>query len=135
MPFTALDAEDIEPTWGTFRMVRHALGGTAFGLNQIDFPPGKVGPEHDELESGQEEIYYCISGSGTLTIDGEAVALRPGRYVLVSADAKRHPGGRSERAVVHLRRRCSRRRVRAVGATGGVKALGVRPPRRARRPR
>ena len=91
MPFTALDAEDIEPTWGTFRMVRHALGGTAFGLNQIDFPPGKVGPEHDELESGQEEIYYCISGSGTLTIDGEAVALRPGRYVLVSADAKRHP--------------------------------------------
>ena len=71
MPFTALDAEDIEPTWGTFRMVRHALGGTAFGLNQIDFPPGKGRPEHDELESGQEEIYCCISGSGTLTIDGE----------------------------------------------------------------
>ena len=56
MPYKALDADEIKLTWGTFRMVRHELGGTAFGLNQIDFPPGKVGPEHDELESGQEEV-------------------------------------------------------------------------------
>jgi quercetin dioxygenase-like cupin family protein len=91
MAYKALDADEIKLTWGTFRMVRHALGGTAFGLNQIDFPPGKIGPEHDETTSGQEEIYYCISGSGTLTIDGDAVELRPGRYILVSPDAKRHP--------------------------------------------
>ena len=91
MSYKALDADEMNVTWGTFRMVRHELGGTAFGLNQIDFPPFKVGPEHDELQSGQEEIYYCIAGSGTLTIDGDAVDLRPGRYVLVSPDAKRHP--------------------------------------------
>lgn len=91
MAFKALDASDVKLTWGTFRMMRHELGGTAFGLNQIDFPPGKQGPEHDELESGQEEVYYCISGSGTLTIDGDDVELRPGRYVLVSPDAKRRP--------------------------------------------
>ena len=64
MSYKALDADEIKLTWGTFRMVRHELGGTAFGLNQIDFPPFKVGPEHDELQSGQEEIYYCIAGSG-----------------------------------------------------------------------
>ena len=52
MAYKALDADEIAPTWGTFRMVRHALGGTAFGLNQIDFPPGKVGPEHDEARIG-----------------------------------------------------------------------------------
>jgi quercetin dioxygenase-like cupin family protein len=91
MSYKALDAEEIKLTWGTFRMVRHELGGTAFGLNQIDYPPGKAGPEHDETESGQEEIYYCLSGSGTLTIDGDAVEMRPGRYILVSADAKRRP--------------------------------------------
>ena len=91
MSYTALDADDIKLTWGTFRMVRHAIGGTAFGLNQIDYPAGKAGPEHDELKSGQEEIYYCISGSGTLTIDGDPVDLHPGRYVLVSPDAKRSP--------------------------------------------
>ena len=33
-------------------MVRPELGATAFGLNQIDFPPDKVGSEHDEAESG-----------------------------------------------------------------------------------
>jgi quercetin dioxygenase-like cupin family protein len=91
MTYRAIDARDIKPTWGTFRMVRHELGGTAFGLNQIDFPPGKVGGEHDEAQSGQEEIYYCLSGSGTLAIDGEEVEMRPGRYILVSPDAKRRP--------------------------------------------
>ena len=91
MAYKALDADDIPLTWGTFRMVRHELGGTAFGLNQIDYPPGKVGPEHDELESGQEEVYYCLSGTGALIIDGERVELRPGRYVLVSPEARRSP--------------------------------------------
>jgi len=91
MAFKAIDVDEIEPTWGTFRMVRHQLGGTAFGLNQIDFPPDKVGSEHDEGQSGQEEIYYTISGSGTLTIDGEEIEMRPGRYILVSPDAKRRP--------------------------------------------
>jgi quercetin dioxygenase-like cupin family protein len=91
MAHTALDAHEIPLTWGTFRMVRRALGGTAFGLNQIDFPPGKVGSEHDEATSRQEEIYYCISGGGTLTIDGDEVVMQPGRYVLVSADARRRP--------------------------------------------
>jgi mannose-6-phosphate isomerase class I len=79
MAFKAIDVDEIEPTWGTFRMVRHQLGGTAFGLNQI------------EGQSGQEEIYYTISGSGTLTIDGEEIEMRPGRYILVSPDAKRRP--------------------------------------------
>jgi quercetin dioxygenase-like cupin family protein len=96
MAYKALDADEIAPTWGTFRMVRHELGATAFGLNQVDFPPGKVGPEHDETESGQEEVYYCIAGSGSLTIDGEVVEMRPGRYILVSADARRNPAAGSD---------------------------------------
>jgi len=91
MSYKALDADEIKLTWGTFRMVRHELGGTGFGLNQIDLPPFKVGPEHDELKSEQEEIYYCISGSGTLMIDGDTVDMRPGRYILVSPEARRHP--------------------------------------------
>jgi len=89
--YSYVDAADVKPTWGTFRMIRHELGGSAFGLNQIDFPPGKAGPEHDEAESGQEEIYYCLAGSGTITVDGDEIELVPGRYVLVSPDAKRRP--------------------------------------------
>lgn len=91
MAHTFVDASEMEPRWGTFRMIRHHLGATAFGLNQIDFPPDKEGPEHDEVQSGQEEIYYCISGGGELTVDGDRVEMRPGRYILVSPDAKRRP--------------------------------------------
>ena len=91
MSYTFVDVDEIPYTWGTFRFVRHRLGATAFGITQIDFPPGKIGSEHDETESGQEEIYLCLSGSGTLSIDGSDVEMKPGRYVLVSAEAKRRP--------------------------------------------
>jgi quercetin dioxygenase-like cupin family protein len=91
MSFSVVDASDVEPVWGVFRPVRAKLGGGAFGMNQIDFGPDHVGVEHDELESRQEEIYVVLSGSGRLEVDGETVELRPGRYVLVSPDARRRP--------------------------------------------
>jgi quercetin dioxygenase-like cupin family protein len=96
VPYSYVDAETIPHVWGSFRFVRHHLGATAFGLSQIDFPPGKVGSEHDELESGQEEVYLCLAGSGTLTIDGDEVELVPGRYVLVSPEARRRPAAGEE---------------------------------------
>jgi quercetin dioxygenase-like cupin family protein len=89
--YSYVDVEDIPYHWGTFKFVRHHLGATAFGFAQIDFPADKVGSEHDEAESGQEEVYLCLSGSGTLEIDGETIDLKPGRYVLVSPEAKRRP--------------------------------------------
>ena len=91
MSHAVVDVEEIPYTWGTFKFVRHHLGATAFGFSQIDFPPGKVGAEHDERESGQEEVYLTLAGGGSLEIDGQAVEMRPGRYVLVPPEAKRRP--------------------------------------------
>jgi quercetin dioxygenase-like cupin family protein len=91
MAYRYVDAAEVKPVWGSFRMIRHELGGSGFGLNQIDFPPDKVGSEHDETESGQEEIYVCLTGSGKLEIDGDEVELKPGRYVLVSPESRRRP--------------------------------------------
>ena len=59
-------------------------------IRELRFWLGDAVQSYDSLIDGK--IYYCISGSGTLTIDGDPVELRPGRYVLVSPDAKRHPG-------------------------------------------
>ena len=42
-----------------------------------------VGHEHDELTTGQEELFVPLRGTGYLQIDGETVDLEPGRYVLV----------------------------------------------------
>jgi quercetin dioxygenase-like cupin family protein len=89
--YTVVDAADIPTVWGTFKFVRHALGARAFGLSQIDFPPDKVGSEHDESKSRQEEVYLTLAGAGTLEVDGETIEMKPGRYVLVSANSKRRP--------------------------------------------
>jgi quercetin dioxygenase-like cupin family protein len=91
-----VDVEEVPLTWGTFRFVRHALGATALGFSQVDFPPGKVGSEHDEAATGQEEAYVCLAGGGTLTVDGVELDLFPGRYVLVSPDATRRPAAGPE---------------------------------------
>lgn len=91
MSYKVADAADIPYTWDRFKLVRHHFGSTAFGINQIDLPANMVDKEHDEVESRQEEIYLCLTGGGTLTIDGEPVEMRPGRYILVSPEAKRQP--------------------------------------------
>ena len=91
MGYSVVDVDDVPYTWGSFRFVRHHLGATAFGFTQIDFPPDKVGSEHDETASGQEEVYLTLSGDGKLEVDGETIEMRPGRYVLVPPMSKRRP--------------------------------------------
>lgn len=96
MGYSVVDVADVPYRWGTFKFVRHQLGATAFGFAQVDFPPDKVGSEHDESESKQEEVYLTLSGNGTLEIDGDVVEMRPGRYVLVPPEAKRRPSAGPE---------------------------------------
>ena len=73
------------------RFVRRELGATAFGLNHFTLAPGVSGREHDEQDSGQEEVIVILSGSGTLQVDGDEVELRPGRFVRIDPEATRVP--------------------------------------------
>ncbi len=94
MGYTLINRDDpsIESFRGAFFKIRRALGTTAIGINEIRFPPGIEGPEHDELDTGHEEIYIVLEGSGTFTIDGEAVPVVVGDYLRVDADARRQAG-------------------------------------------
>jgi quercetin dioxygenase-like cupin family protein len=87
--YTVVDASDVEAMRGAFRKMRLALGTNAFGINQIELPPGVSGPEHDEEDTTHEEVYVCLAGSGTLAVAGEQVALEPGRYVRVGPTVSR----------------------------------------------
>ena len=90
MGYKMCDAADVETVNGVFRPIRRALGLTAFGINQEEFPPNADGyPDHDHSEDGQEEVFYVLDGSGTMVVDGEDVELKPGRYVWVEAESKR----------------------------------------------
>jgi uncharacterized cupin superfamily protein len=83
------DDPSVETVRGAFKKIRRAIGTTAFGLNEITLPPGTSGLEHDESNTGHEEVYAVLDGHGTMTIDGEEVAVRAGDYLRIDADATR----------------------------------------------
>ena len=91
MGYTLINHDDptIESFRGAFFKIRRALGSTSIGINEVRFPAGAEGPEHDELDTGHEEIYVILEGTGTFTIDGDAVTVGSGDYLRVDADAKR----------------------------------------------
>jgi quercetin dioxygenase-like cupin family protein len=74
---------------GRRKLVARSLGARAVRMNQFDSGPDQPGFEHDERESGQEEVYVALRGRGVLRVDGDEVELEPGRYVLVPPEATR----------------------------------------------
>lgn len=85
---SGLDAEGPD---GAVRKVRRALGARAFGFNYFTLEPNAEGREHDHSESGQEEVYFVIKGSGIMRVDGEEIELHPGRFVRVDPESRRLP--------------------------------------------
>jgi len=89
--YTAKSIEEMETGFGGgFVKARAELGVTAFGMQVIQLPP-EYGdyPEHDHAESGQEEVFLAISGSGWIEIEGERVELDRKTFVRVGPEAKR----------------------------------------------
>jgi uncharacterized cupin superfamily protein len=86
VPYAIADAANYE---GRRKQIRQALGVTAFGINQYESPPGFETRKHDELDSGQEEVYVGLAGQGVIRIEDEEVDFGPGRYVFVPPELTR----------------------------------------------
>jgi quercetin dioxygenase-like cupin family protein len=86
MAYRMLDISTIE---GRRKLVAAGLEARAIRMNQFDNEPDQAGKEHDERESGQEEIYTALRGSGVIVVDGEEIPLEPGRYILVEPSSTR----------------------------------------------
>ena len=89
--YTAKRLDEMEASFGgAFVKVRAELGATAFGVQVIQMPPDITQyPEHDHAESGQEEVFGVIAGSGKLVVGDEEVALAPDVYVRVGPNERR----------------------------------------------
>ena len=89
--YTAKKLEEMEAGFGGgFVKVRAELGVKAFGMQVIQLPPDYADyPEHDHAESGQEEVYVAIGGSGWIDVDGERADLDADTFVRVGPDARR----------------------------------------------
>ena len=114
MGYTLLNRDDpsIESFRGAFFKIRRALGTTAFGINEVRLPAGAEGLEHDEVETGHEEVYIVLEGGGTFTVDGEAVDVGAGDYLRVDRRSEAHRRRRGRRHHVRRRRRKVTARVR-----------------------
>ena len=86
-----LDEIDREGPGGAIRFVRRRLGVHAFGINWFEFPPGAEGHEHDEAQSGQEEVNVIVRGSGSYRIDGEVVPVDVGTFLRFDPETQRVP--------------------------------------------
>ncbi|HEY4915957.1 MAG TPA: hypothetical protein VIH92_03560 [Solirubrobacteraceae bacterium] len=89
--FTAKRIGEMEAAYGGgFVKARAELGVTAFGFQVIQLPPDYGDyPEHDHAESGQEEVFLPIGGSGWMEIDGERVNLDQETFVRVGPEPRR----------------------------------------------
>ena len=89
--YTAKKLSDMEASYGGgFVKARAELGVTAFGMQVIQLPPDFSDyPEHDHAESGQEEVFLAIGGSGWVEIDGERVDLDGDTFVRIGPEARR----------------------------------------------
>jgi mannose-6-phosphate isomerase-like protein (cupin superfamily) len=75
---------------GAMKRARAELGVTSFGLQVLDLPPKlEAYPEHDHSESGQEEVFVTLRGSGEIELDGERVPLDPETMVRVGPGVRR----------------------------------------------
>jgi quercetin dioxygenase-like cupin family protein len=93
MGYSMIHIDDIEPAGpgGAVRFVRRQLGVEAFGVNWFQLPPNTEGREHDESESGQEEVNVIVAGSGWYRIEGEDVPVSVGSFLRFDPGTTRCP--------------------------------------------
>jgi mannose-6-phosphate isomerase-like protein (cupin superfamily) len=57
----------------------------------VRLPPGAAGNEHDESDTGHEEVYAIVGGSGVFTVGGERVEVVAGDFLRVDPGTMRQP--------------------------------------------
>jgi quercetin dioxygenase-like cupin family protein len=89
--YSVVNVDELEPSGpgGAVRFVRRELGVQAFGINWFEVPPGMEGREHDEIDSGQEEVNVVVRGSGFYRVEGQEIPLRVGTAVRFDPETTR----------------------------------------------
>jgi len=81
--------DDLPTIWDGFaKLVRAGLDITAFGA-QINLPPDYTTSSHDESDTGQQELYVALRGSGAVVVGEARHPLDPDHLVRVDAGTER----------------------------------------------
>ncbi|WP_425499699.1 cupin domain-containing protein [Halorarum halobium] len=90
MAYSKENYGDVEPKAPGMHFLRDALDCDSLGITVVEGDSEWTGMEHDHADGGQEEVYLLLEGSGTITVDGEALPLDVGDAVRVSPAATRN---------------------------------------------
>ncbi|MDQ3102877.1 MAG: hypothetical protein M3Q53_03435 [Actinomycetota bacterium] len=91
-PYVGSAIDDLPQLWDGFaKLVREGCEITAFGVQVMDLPPDYSTKSHDEADTGQQELYMALRGSGAVVIDddGQRLTLDPDHVVRVDAGTAR----------------------------------------------
>lgn len=89
MAYTKVDYTDVEPVADGLYFLRDALDCENLGVSVLECGPGWTGKEHDHADDGEEEVYVCVDGAATVTVDGDEVEMEEGDALRLSPDAGR----------------------------------------------
>jgi mannose-6-phosphate isomerase-like protein (cupin superfamily) len=93
MGYSVLKIDEVEGVGpgGAVKFLRRELGVEAFGVNWFELPPNAEGVEHDEVDTGQEEVNVIVRGTGVYRIDGEEVPFEAGTIFRFDPETTRQP--------------------------------------------
>jgi mannose-6-phosphate isomerase-like protein (cupin superfamily) len=83
MPLVDLTHHPVKPTeFGRWQQLNGPLGVEAFGMNAIVCEPGEAFDiEHDEADTGHQEVYVVVSGRAEFAIGDQRIEAAPGTVV------------------------------------------------------
>jgi gentisate 1,2-dioxygenase len=88
--YRARSIDELPTLWDGFaKLVRPGLGIQAFGANIMDLPPNYETASHDEAQSGQQELYVALRGSGAVVVGDKRLSLDAEHLVCVDAGTAR----------------------------------------------
>jgi mannose-6-phosphate isomerase-like protein (cupin superfamily) len=84
------DPESVVPEeFGGMWFLKNELNATTVGLTVLELERGGKGKAHDESTTGQEEVYYVVSGTVAVHLDGETVSVGPEEAIRLDPDQRR----------------------------------------------
>ncbi|WP_339104838.1 cupin domain-containing protein [Haloterrigena salinisoli] len=91
----------IDEEWGGMWFLKDEVDADEAGFSILELEPDGKGMEHDESDSGQEEIYYVVSGTVDveLTDRDETVTLEEDDLIRLDPEETRQIFNRSDERV------------------------------------
>lgn len=85
------DVPPIKANWSKgWHSIRHFFGITGFGVNAVTRDKGQsLTPEHDEMKSGQQELFVVLEGKAEFVLDDEKVLATKGMLVAIEPNVRR----------------------------------------------